>query len=92
MFDRNVLWTLKAHPDLSRWNAADDATLRAARLRKTYEATTVSNHLLMFHVYFLDNVARPPGMSLKHLKELLGAFVDFFSSSLLSSLLTNLSL
>ena len=72
MFDRNVLWTLKAHADLARWPSSADASELRTRLRKTYDATTVSNHLLMFHVYFLDNVARPQGMSLKHLRELLG--------------------
>lgn len=48
MFDRNVLWTLKAHPDLVNWSDRErtDPALRASRLRKTWEATTVSNHLV----------------------------------------------
>eukprot|EP01113_Clastostelium_recurvatum_P019316 TRINITY_DN2277_c1_g1_i8.p1 TRINITY_DN2277_c1_g1~~TRINITY_DN2277_c1_g1_i8.p1 ORF type:complete len:1241 (-),score=385.36 TRINITY_DN2277_c1_g1_i8:37-3759(-) len=76
MFDRNVLWTVKKYPELAVWQQGDkwqdlpDAG-KADRLRKTFEATHVSNHLCMFHVYFLDNVARPPGVSLSKVKELL---------------------
>lgn len=69
MFDRNVLWTLKAHPELARWSPSDDTS----RLAKTYEATHVSNHLLMFHHYFLHQVARPAGLSLRQVRELLNA-------------------
>jgi len=72
MFDRNVLWTLKKHPDLINWDGQwRDEKVAAERLRKTYDATTVSNHLIMFHVYFLDKVARPTGVSLAKIREML---------------------
>jgi len=69
MFDRNVLWTLKKHPKYANpSNATADS-----RLQKTFEATIVSNHLLMFHVYFLKRVARPEGIPLSQIRELLDA-------------------
>jgi ubiquitin-protein ligase/predicted RNA-binding protein with RPS1 domain len=73
MFDRNVLWTLKQYPHLVEWspNTWTDEKVASDRLRKTYDATNVSKHLLMFHVYFLDKVARPPGVSLAKVREML---------------------
>jgi len=65
MFDRNVLWTLKKFPKLVEDSEAPD------RLQQTYEATIVSNHLCMFHNYFLNHVAHPKGVSLAKIGELL---------------------
>jgi len=48
-----------------------DDVKSASRLEKTFAATTVSNHLIMFHVYFLDKVARPEGMTLHQVREIL---------------------
>lgn len=53
MFDRNVLWTLKKFPQLIYPTPIVDEVARKVRLAKVFEATTVSNHLAMFHVYFL---------------------------------------
>jgi len=69
MFDRNVLWTLKQYPDLVA-SSFDEAS-KLSRINKTFEATKVSNRLIMFHVYFLKHIAKPPGMSLMQMKELL---------------------
>jgi len=68
VFDRNVLWTLKKYPELQY---QIDKTHYQQRLKKTLDATLVSNRLLMFHVYFLKNIARPDGLSLKQVREFL---------------------
>jgi hypothetical protein len=69
MFDRNVLWTLKKYPHLAKTSITEAA--KNKRVAETYAATTVSNHLLMFHVYFLKKIARPEGMSLQQVSDLL---------------------
>jgi len=74
MFDRNVLWSLKKFPELVEWTSQDfhsSEPKAQQRLKKTFEASLVSEHLLMFHVYFLDHVARPPAMSLSEVRQLL---------------------
>ena len=55
------------------WDDNDwtDEKKSASRLQKTFDATTVSNHLIMFHVYFLDKVARPDGVRLDQVREIL---------------------
>lgn len=53
MFDRNVLWTLKKFPELVYPTPLTDHNALIDRQRKVFEATKVSNHLAMFHVYFL---------------------------------------
>jgi len=53
-FDRNVLWVLKAHPELV--HEAD----AAVRIRQSFAANTVSLKLLSFQAWFLRKVARPP--------------------------------
>ena len=64
--DRNVLWTLKQYPELSVPDTSAQGEF--PRLAKTFKATLVSKRLLMFNVYFLNNVAHPPGMSLQEVK------------------------
>merc|ERR1719174_744426 len=53
-FDRNVLWVLKAYPDLV------NETDAALRIRQSFAANTVSLKLLSFQAWFLRKVARPP--------------------------------
>jgi hypothetical protein len=73
IFDRNVIWICKEDPSLSTLadiNKANENNNSAKpgveqhRLDKSFEATQVSNKLLLFHVYFITRVARPPGVSL----------------------------
>ncbi|KAH3758226.1 Ubiquitinconjugating enzyme subfamily protein [Pelomyxa schiedti] len=71
MFDRNVLWTLKKFPQLIYPTPIVDEVARKVRLAKVFEATTVSNHLAMFHVYFLKHIGRPDGVSLAQVRQLL---------------------
>jgi len=62
-FDRNALWTIKKYPALANTSDNSLAALND-RLWKTWDATQVSMKLLMFHVYFFKNVARPEGLTL----------------------------
>jgi len=62
VFDRNQKWALKAHPLLSNLSANRQPVDRN-RIIKTFDATKVSQRLIMFHVYFLKNIAKPRGKS-----------------------------
>jgi len=57
-FDRNAKWILAKY-----------STLGSDRIEKSFDAVQVSIKLLMFHVCFLVNVARPKGVSLNTLME-----------------------
>lgn len=68
MFDRNVLWSLKKFPELQKNKGPAHYE---ERLKQVFEATVVSNHLLMFHVYFLKHIARPDGISIPQIRAML---------------------
>jgi stress response protein SCP2/ubiquitin-protein ligase len=69
-FDRNVIWVCKQFPELAKiaveqgsmtkeqWDKAQKV-LDTERLNKSYEASHVSQRLIMFHAYFLSHIARP---------------------------------
>eukprot|EP01105_Mastigella_eilhardi_P007737 TRINITY_DN193_c0_g3_i1.p1 TRINITY_DN193_c0_g3~~TRINITY_DN193_c0_g3_i1.p1 ORF type:complete len:1469 (+),score=409.40 TRINITY_DN193_c0_g3_i1:565-4407(+) len=84
-FDRNVLWTIKAYPHLARPDAP--GTANAQRLLQTFRATAVSCRLLMFHVMFLREVARPDGVPLRQVAENLDRFYGRPSSQMKEQLL-----
>lgn len=54
VFDRNVLWLLKKHPDLGKLR---DFGVCEERLRRTFQCAVVSMRLIMFNVWFLNNIA-----------------------------------
>jgi hypothetical protein len=56
VFDRNVLWLLKKYP---RFAEVDDVGVSKERLRCTFEVALVSMRLVMFNVWFLNNIAKP---------------------------------
>ena len=117
-FDRNVIWICKQDPTLATLadvnkanqnnnNANTKPGVEQHRLDKSFEASLVSQKLILFHVYFLTRVARPPGTSLVQVadnydryfgrpnsRELVCLLLPlFFSSSLLpSKLVANTSL
>jgi hypothetical protein len=62
-FDRNAFWTIQKHPKLARYD--HDVHIDATRNAVTFEAIQVSLKLLIFHVYFLENIGRPGALSLE---------------------------
>lgn len=58
VFDRNVRWTVKDHPELASYSCPDQQ-----RLDTTFAATVTSRRLLMFQVYFMKELGRPVGTS-----------------------------
>eukprot|EP00386_Alphamonas_edax_P000681 GDKI01002117.1.p1 GENE.GDKI01002117.1~~GDKI01002117.1.p1 ORF type:complete len:947 (-),score=330.89 GDKI01002117.1:22-2772(-) len=58
-FTRNVLWVLKKYPQLCD-PTRDKEVIASDRLTKTFKCNAVSLRLLMFQVWFLNNVAHRP--------------------------------
>lgn len=54
--DRSVLWIVKAHPEFNSPTPVSDE-VEATRNLKSFQATKVGKHLLLFHVHFLQNIA-----------------------------------
>ena len=65
-FDRNALWVIKKYPALQNVDRSysSQSHVNQSRLNNTFDANRTSVRLLMFHVYFLTNIARPDGRSL----------------------------
>jgi len=61
VFDRNVLWVCRETPSLANTNldTFDEGGVAWERLHKSFKASVVSLRLLMFHVHFLETVAKP---------------------------------
>jgi len=58
-YDRNVFWMLQKFPhlkDISENSKADER-----RLEESFELTLISKRLLLFHIYFIEHIARPKG-------------------------------
>jgi hypothetical protein len=75
-FDRNALWTIKKYPGLA--DVSNSTTYDLQRMLKTFDATQVSMKLLMFHVYFFTNVARPEGKKRKRKPSSRNLFLMYF--------------
>eukprot|EP01105_Mastigella_eilhardi_P019239 TRINITY_DN4515_c0_g1_i4.p1 TRINITY_DN4515_c0_g1~~TRINITY_DN4515_c0_g1_i4.p1 ORF type:complete len:1994 (+),score=419.79 TRINITY_DN4515_c0_g1_i4:519-5984(+) len=61
-FVRNVFHILKHSPELA--DCSGKPEIEAKRLRLSFKNTVVAARLLMFHVLFLETVARPPNTPL----------------------------
>jgi hypothetical protein len=68
---RNALWTIKKYPEMA---SIEGDQVNWNRINRTFDATQVSIRLLMFHVYFFTNVARPAGISLEQVAANYDAF------------------
>lgn len=62
-FIRNVRWVLAKHPELA------DPDVDLNRSAKTFLASQTSIRLMLFHVYFLEQIGRPTGRSLDEISE-----------------------
>jgi len=82
-FDRNARWILQEHRDLQRGLSSTGADLMRNTL--SFKATQVSQRLLLFHIYFLNKIARPPGISLKSQMQRYDAFYGCVSSHQIES-------
>eukprot|EP01092_Planopodium_desertum_P005917 TRINITY_DN243_c0_g1_i5.p1 TRINITY_DN243_c0_g1~~TRINITY_DN243_c0_g1_i5.p1 ORF type:complete len:596 (+),score=162.26 TRINITY_DN243_c0_g1_i5:1229-3016(+) len=68
VFDRNAKWVLKKYPALGNMKSGSTHIIDKYRLLKTFEANQVSLKLLMFHVYFLNIIAKPKGQSVHEVR------------------------
>jgi len=63
MFDRNVRWLIDpkhgGHPELAKTGDRNDTQ---HRLRASFDGSKTSLRLLMFQVYFLEKIGRPPNI------------------------------
>jgi hypothetical protein len=62
-FIRNVRWVLAKYPELS------DPEVDENRCAKTFLASQTSIRLMLFHVYFLEQIGRPQGKSLDEIAD-----------------------
>lgn len=61
---RNIYWILLANPDFHK--AKNGFFFQnPKRLQASFDAVAVGKRLLVFNLYFLNKIARPPGKSLK---------------------------
>jgi len=73
VFDRNQKWALKQFPALANTRSFS-GPVDKYRILKTFQATQVSQRLIMFHVYFLNNLANPKGMKLKVVRDMYDSY------------------
>ncbi|ELR24103.1 ubiquitin carrier protein [Acanthamoeba castellanii str. Neff] len=83
-FDRNVRWMLQKFPMLA--TTQPDPIVDEKRCALTFESSIVSLRLLLFHVYFLENVGRPEGMSLEDIAQGYDAMYGMPSAKMKESL------
>ncbi len=62
---RNVLWTMKRSDRRYGDTHCTDVAVESTRVQAFWESNVVSWRLLAFHVYFLQHIARPRGLSLQ---------------------------
>lgn len=68
-FDRNQKWVLKTFPYLGNL-ANEKEPVDKKRIICTQNATVVSQRLLMFHVFFLNHIAKPKGSTVADMKRM----------------------
>jgi len=66
-FDRNQKWVLEKYPALGNLSNEKEPVDKT-RIIQTQNATVVSQRLLMFHVFFLNHIAKPPGKSVADMR------------------------
>ena len=61
IFDRNVRWIIKKDRDIeNRWLSSSYNTIDYNLIKKTFEYSKTSYRIVMFQVYFLNNIGCPP--------------------------------
>jgi hypothetical protein len=62
-FVRNVRWVVQKYPELNTYTP--NTVVDKNRLSKTFLSSITSMQLMLYNVYFLENIGRPKGQSLK---------------------------
>lgn len=60
-FDRNQKWVLMKYPFLGNMKSGQNLAYDKSRILNTFNANQVSLRLILFHVFFLNNIAKPQG-------------------------------
>ena len=64
---RNVLWIIKKFPELDK--STPDAKLDKDRIEKSFQASKPGLETIIFHKFFLENVAHPKGQTNAQMRE-----------------------
>jgi hypothetical protein len=83
-FDRNAYWILRKRPELA--DISGSSPVEKDRTQITFQATIVSVRLVLFHVYFLENVARPDGLTPEQIASSYDALYSYPSAQMQLSL------
>lgn len=68
VYDRNAKWIIGGDPELAC--EEPNASIDAQRPERSFEHCCISLKLTLFHLYFAENIARPPGVPTAQVKQL----------------------